>query len=116
MFISSTYLALNTNLQTQISKSLLKKIYLKNFSGFEESCVLSAAECENHIQGDPPVLLLKHHAVPVSRASGRPRGARRAAAALTPCVLDQTLLPAGKRRRVRRTVRLHDCSSMCVCL
>lgn len=113
--ISSTYWALNTNLQSQISKCLKrKKKYLKNFSGFEESCVLAAAECENQVQDEPPVLLLKHHAVRLPGASGGARGARWAAAALTARVLNQTLLPAGERRCLRRTVRLHDCSSVCV--
>lgn len=93
----------------------LKKIYLKYFSGFEESCVLAAAEREQHVQGDPPVLLLEHHAVPVPGASGGPRGARRAATAFAPCVLDQTLLPAGERRRLRRAVRLHFRGKVCAC-
>lgn len=79
--------------------------YLKYFPRFEEPRVFLTAEREQEVQSDPAVLLLKHEAVSVP---GGPRGSRGPAAAALPArIVDQTLLPAAERRRLRRALRLH---------
>lgn len=79
--------------------------YLQYFSGFEETRMFLAAECEQDDQADSAPLLLEAEAVSVP---GGPGGVPRAAAAALPTsILDQILLPAAERHRLRRAVGLH---------
>lgn len=79
--------------------------YLKYFPRFEEPRVFLIVESEQEVESDPAVLLLKHEAVSVP---GGPRGSHGSAAAALPArIVDQTLLPAAERRRLRRALRLH---------
>lgn len=89
-----------------LNPSVIHHVYLEYFAGFEETRVLLAAEREQDVQADSAPLLLQ---------PGAGSGVPAAGGALPAGVLDQALLAAAARRRLRG-FGLHACGCGCVCV